>query len=52
MLASAATIKVVAETLREWQDKTGKKLRIVLDPVRYLKFAGYFFLSNSNDVDR
>ncbi len=33
MLASAETIKVVAETLQEWQKKTGKELKIVLDPV-------------------
>ena len=33
MLASAETIKIVAETLRYWQDRTGKELQIVLDPV-------------------
>jgi Phosphomethylpyrimidine kinase len=37
MLASAETIKVVAETLREWQQKTKKDMRIVLDPV-FLSF--------------
>lgn len=34
MLASAATIDVVAHTLREWQEKTGQQLEIILDPVR------------------
>ena len=34
MLASAETIRVVAETLRDWREKTGKELKIVLDPVR------------------
>jgi hydroxymethylpyrimidine/phosphomethylpyrimidine kinase len=33
MLASAATIEVVAHTLSEWQRKSDKQIDIVLDPV-------------------
>jgi hydroxymethylpyrimidine/phosphomethylpyrimidine kinase len=33
MLASAATIEVVAHTLSEWQRKSEKQIDIVLDPV-------------------
>jgi hydroxymethylpyrimidine/phosphomethylpyrimidine kinase len=33
MLASAETITVVANVLRDWQERTGKMLEIVLDPV-------------------
>ena len=34
MLASAETIEFVAAWLKEWMDKSGKDLKIVLDPVR------------------
>jgi hydroxymethylpyrimidine/phosphomethylpyrimidine kinase len=33
MLASAATIEIVARTLSEWRRKTEKQIDIVLDPV-------------------
>jgi hydroxymethylpyrimidine/phosphomethylpyrimidine kinase len=36
MLASAETISVVARMLKEWSERTGKEIQIVLDPVRLL----------------
>ena len=44
MLASAETIKVVAETLRERQEKSGKEPKIVLDPVRTAYFVPFLFV--------
>ena len=47
MLASAETISVVAETLRAWQEKSGKELEIVLDPVRSPHFIIWHLLHPS-----
>ena len=54
MLASAETISVVAETLRGWQEKTGKELKIVLDPVRSPLFIIWHLLvlPRSNNTGR